>query len=79
MSPAGNPTSRKQGIQTRKQILVFINQFQEKNGWPPTYAEIAHACGIGPTAARKHCLILEKEGHLRIGVGARQIAVIMNG
>lgn len=57
---------------TRRQqeILDFILQFMEKEGYPPTRAEIAQHFGFrSPNAAESHLRALDRKGALRLEAG----------
>jgi repressor LexA len=52
----------------QKQILEFIDDFQERMGLSPTYREICENFGFSSYGtAHKHLKILEEKGHLRRG------------
>ncbi|HJV65653.1 MAG TPA: transcriptional repressor LexA [Geomonas sp.] len=46
-------------------VLQFISEFQEKNGYQPSQAEIAKGCGFESLGTVQHYLrVLERDGHL---------------
>jgi repressor LexA len=49
----------------QKDVLHFIGEFIENNGFPPTLQEIADKMKIQPSAARAHLLLMEKKKTLR--------------
>ena len=49
----------------QKDVLHFINEYLENNGFPPTLQEIADKMKIQPSAARMHLLLMEKKKTLR--------------
>jgi len=50
----------------QKQILDFINQYIQKNGFSPTLKQIASALGVSSLATvHEHLQVLEKKGVLR--------------
>ena len=50
----------------QKQILDFINQYIQKNGWAPTLRQIARAIGVSSLATiHEHLQTLEKKGVLK--------------
>lgn len=50
----------------RGQIMKFVEEFVEDNGYPPTVREIQKGCGISSTAVVQHHLnVLEREGQIR--------------
>ena len=52
----------------QKQILEFIDEFQERTGLSPTHREICENFGFSSYGtAYKHLKILEEKGHLRRG------------
>lgn len=54
------------GIEGREAILRFIQSYQEKNNYPPTYREIAEACDYASVSTVAHHLyILEQEGLIK--------------
>ncbi|MBI5644246.1 MAG: repressor LexA [Deltaproteobacteria bacterium] len=62
----------------QKEILVFLGEFIEKSGYPPTLREICARFGIkGPGNARKHLDALEKKGYIKRSANiSRAIEVI---
>jgi len=54
-------------LSTRQQrILLFIGEFRQQHGYPPTIREIGSALGISSTSVVNYNLnILEREGHIR--------------
>ena len=54
------------GIEGREAILCFIQSYQEKNNYPPTYREIATACDYASVSTVAHHLdILEQKGLIK--------------
>lgn len=50
----------------QKQILDFINQYNQKNGWSPTLKQIAQAIGVSSLATvHEHLQVLEKKGVIK--------------
>jgi repressor LexA len=47
------------------QILTFVRDYTHKNGYSPTYDEIAEAFGISKVTVFEHLTILEERGLLR--------------
>jgi len=51
----------------QEEILVFIKQFREENGYPPTLREIGKKFGISSTfGVKRHLDALVKKGYLNI-------------
>ena len=51
----------------QKEILEFITQFVEQNGYPPTYREIGSKFDIASTnGVKRHLDALQKKGYLNI-------------
>ncbi len=57
----------KEGLSERqKQILEFINGFDEEHSYPPTIRDIQYACSISSTSVVDYNLrILERKGYIR--------------
>lgn len=50
----------------QKQILDYITQYIQKNGWAPTLKQIAEAIGVSSLATvHEHLQVLEKKGVLK--------------
>ncbi|KPJ70795.1 hypothetical protein AMJ51_00905 [Microgenomates bacterium DG_75] len=50
----------------QKQILDFISQYIQKNGYSPTLTEIAHAIGVSSLATvHEHLSAMEKKGVIK--------------
>lgn len=61
----------------QNEILNYIRKSLEKEGYPPTFREIAAYFNFsGPRAAEKHLLSLERKGYIRKGKGARAIKIL---
>lgn len=57
---------------TEKQskIFDFIGEWQMKNGYPPTQAEICDHFGFGSlNAVRSHLVLIEKKGYIHLNCG----------
>lgn len=53
----------------QKQVLDFIAQFVQENGYSPSYQEIANGLGLASLATvHKHILALEKKHYLKRGI-----------
>ena len=53
------------GITERqKEVLTFISDFQEENGYPPTVREISEHFKISLRAVQDHIIALQKKGYL---------------
>jgi repressor LexA len=64
----------------QEQILNFIREFRDQNGYPPTLREIAHHFGISSTfGVKRHLDALVKKGFLNIESNAsRGIKFVKN-
>jgi repressor LexA len=64
----------------QKQIIDFINQFTEDNGYAPSYREIGDHFGLSSTATVcEHIQTLEEKGYLKTDPNeARSIEIIEN-
>tara|TARA_Y100000588_G_scaffold343004_1_gene388216 strand:- start:248 stop:853 length:606 start_codon:yes stop_codon:yes gene_type:complete len=55
----------------QEQILDFLRQFSEREGYPPTRAEISKALGFrSPNAAEDHLKALARKGVIELQAGA---------
>ena len=51
----------------QQEILTFIHQFRDENGYPPTLREIGKKFGISSTfGVKRHLDALVKKGYLNI-------------
>lgn len=58
---------RKQLTDRQEDILIFIQQFLQENGYPPTLREIGKKFGISSTfGVKRHLEALTKKGYLNI-------------
>lgn len=58
---------KKQLTERQEEILTFIQQFQQENGYPPTLREIGKRFGISSTfGVKRHLEALTKKGYLNI-------------
>ena len=64
----------------QKEILTFIQQFREENGYPPTLREIGRQFDISSTfGVKRHLDALEKKGYLNVESNAsRGISLVKN-
>lgn len=61
----------------QQQILDYVCNFSEENGWPPSIREIAKYFEMASTnGVFEHLQALEKKGRIWKGGGARQIRVL---
>ncbi len=44
--------------------LTFLRRFHRKNGYSPTFREIADSMGITPAGAVRHIVALTKKGYI---------------
>jgi len=49
----------------RRRILRFIQEFGRREGYPPSYREIAGALGLGVSTVSYTVSVLEQDGSLR--------------
>jgi repressor LexA len=55
------------GVERRQAIFDFVKQYITEHGYAPSLADIARASGLhSRSAARKHVLILCREGRLKV-------------
>jgi len=47
------------------EVLAFVEEFCQQQGYPPTVREVAAAFGIQPRAADDHLSALKRKGYLR--------------
>ena len=58
---------KKQLTDRQEEILTFIQQYQQENGYPPTLREIGKRFGISSTfGVKRHLEALTKKGYLNI-------------
>ena len=56
---------RMTGNERKNEILLFVNRFNDKNGYSPSYREIADAVGLKSVSTVAHYVKqLEKDGRL---------------
>jgi repressor LexA len=69
---------KKELTDRQKEILEFINQFRNANGYPPTLREIGRNFGMASTfGVKRHLDALEKKGYLTVeSNSSRAISVI---
>lgn len=62
----------------QQEILDWISDFIERNGYAPTLREIGHGCGMSSTNAVSDALgILERKGRIKRGlVRQRSIQIV---
>lgn len=58
-------------------VWLFITQYVEKRGLPPTYREIAAGCYISKTTVGTHLLRLEARGYIDRGDGAARGIILL--
>ena len=63
---------------TQGNVLVYLNHFIKKRGFPPTLREIAFHFGLkGPKAPQKTLNILERKGYIRRSPGGSRAIEIL--
>lgn len=69
---------KKQLTERQEQILSFIHEYRNKNGFPPTLREIGKKFDIASTfGVKRHLEALEKKGYLKVEANAsRAISLI---
>lgn len=69
---------KKQLTERQEQILFFIHEYRDKNGFPPTLREIGKKFNIASTfGVKRHLEALEKKGYLKVEANAsRAISLI---
>ena len=53
----------------RHRILRFVQEFGRREGYSPSYREIAEELGLAVSTVSYHVSVLEQEGSLRRGAG----------
>ena len=53
----------------RRRILRFVQEFGRREGYSPSYREIAEELGLAVSTVSYHVSVLEQEGSLRRGAG----------
>lgn len=71
-----NPTE--EGAARREQILRFIQQYTDENGWPPSRREMAEHTGVTLTTVQFHIDKMVREGLLTRAPGVGR-ALRING
>ena len=71
---------KNQTTQRQEEILTFIRQYKQENGFPPTLREIGKQFGISSTfGVKRHLDALVKKGHLNIeSNSSRAISFVKN-
>ncbi len=60
----------------QKKVLIFIEEYMNKYGYPPSIRDIARRFRITPRGAQMHLVALEKKGYIkRSGKKARAINI----
>jgi repressor LexA len=59
----------------RRKILRFIQDFAQRQGYPPSLREIGEAVKLAPSSVSYHRSILEEGGYLSHGVGQPRTSV----
>lgn len=63
-----------------ERALRAVAGYISDHGWAPSYREICEAAGIASTSGVRDVLMcLEQRGYIRLGSGARQIALTDKG
>ena len=53
----------------RRRILRFVQEFGRREGYSPSYREIAEELGLAVSTVSYHVSVLEQEGSVRRGAG----------
>lgn len=75
----GKSAASTPGVLTRRQqqVKTYIGDFISKNGYSPSYADIAKKLKVHVSAVSYHLLTLEKKGHVsRVAGVSRSIRVV---
>ena len=56
--------SRDEMTQKQHEVIKFIEEYSDANGFPPTFRDVAEAMGITVRAAHDHIKRLRKKGYL---------------
>ena len=62
----------------QKSVFDYINEENEKNGFPPTIREIANFFCVTPKAAHDHMKLIEKKGFIRCHKNRSRAIEILN-
>lgn len=67
-------TQAAEAERTRRHVLEYIAEHQDRHGWAPTVREIATAVGLAsPASVQRHLQVLRDRGQLVLGNGPRMI------
>lgn len=69
MSSAEHPRRTRRGNRQRLKIHQFTTTFKQRNGYSPSYREIADEVGLAVSTVKFHLSILQEDGRLRRGPG----------
>lgn len=64
---------------TAMEVLRFVGKYCDENGWAPSYREIGDATGVSLGQVKSYLLMLERDRLVRLGGGARMIAMTERG
>ncbi len=48
----------------QQHAMTFLKRFHKRNGYSPTFREIADSMGITPAGAVRHVVALKKKGYI---------------
>lgn len=70
--------TKKELTKKQKRVLLFLEQFTQEHGFPPTVREIAHHLGMsGPHSAKRFLDMLQGKGYIRrLAKSSRAIEMI---
>lgn len=77
MKPPLTPTFRTLQHELTRTLWIFIAEYIQAHGYPPSIREIAQHCHLGRTTVVRYLDRLEAQGHLRRSTGvARSITLL---
>lgn len=60
----------KELTERQRKTMLFVQEYIEKNGYPPSHREVGRGIGTAHSSYARVCLLaLEKKGFLRINLG----------
>jgi len=62
----------------QREVLQYLREYQEAQGYSPTYREIGRHFEIAPKNARKRILVLARKGMLSCEEGTARSIVLGN-
>lgn len=69
MNDNKSPSGRGDGERQRRKIVGFVQEFVRREGYSPSYREIAEELGLAVSTVFYHVAVLKREGTLRRSTG----------